>query len=118
MVPFYNTDSDKIVFMKLEDYRRTGSAVPRLVGCWEVLLDENIQEIYLRYAKENLKLENLLIQFPIAMIYEENCYLTMYWNEQRNETKTKEVTPKSEEILRKARYFERAFVPKENETPN
>jgi hypothetical protein len=50
MVPFYDTINGRILLMKLEDYKKTGNNAPRLIGCWEVILAESIQEIYERYA--------------------------------------------------------------------
>jgi hypothetical protein len=42
MVPFYDTKNGRILLMMLEDYRKTECNAPRLVGCWEVGLDEKI----------------------------------------------------------------------------
>jgi hypothetical protein len=42
-----------------------------MIAGWEVLLEEQVQSIYYKYAKDVLKLSNLLIQFPVAMMFEE-----------------------------------------------
>jgi hypothetical protein len=110
MVPFYDTDNGRILLMKLEDYKKTGSNAPRLVGCWEVVLDESIQDIYMKYARDTLKMENLLIQFPVAMVFEQNCHFAMYWNEFKRETEAQKVNTRSQEILRSAGYLERSYV--------
>jgi hypothetical protein len=67
--------------MKLEDFKRTGGTPPIMITAWEVILDDKVQEVYDKYAKDNLKLNNTLIQFPMTLTIEEDCYSAVYWNE-------------------------------------
>jgi hypothetical protein len=115
IVPFYDTKNGRILLMKLEDHKKTECNAPRLIGCWEASLDDKIQEIYLRYARDNLKVENLLVQYPVALICDRSCYYAMYWNEFKRETEAMKVEKREADILKDAGYLDRSYV---QENPN
>jgi hypothetical protein len=110
LVPFFSIEYKKVLLMKLEDFRRTGGNSPRLIAGWEVILEDVIQPIYQKYAKDVLKIENILIQFLVALVFEEECYFAIYWNELKRETEMKEVNLKYGEFLKRAGYLDKVYV--------
>jgi hypothetical protein len=69
-----------------------------------------------RYARDTLKIENLLVQYPVAMVCDQACFYAMYWNEFKRETEAMKVDKREYEILKEAGYLERSYV-QENTGP-
>jgi hypothetical protein len=107
LVLFYSVDRGKILLMRLGDFHKTGGNPTRMIADLERILSDVVQLVYHKCANEVVKIGNLLIQFPIAALKENEIFYVNYYDDMKKIFHIEEVDKRCGHILEKLGYMKK-----------